>query len=154
MSEKTIVFLEDIADKLEETMENWEQYLNMVTGEIVALSDGAYIERDEELAEEIDNSCDYVRLPNQYDIHEYNIMEDFAEAVSDDRKREQLFRALNGRKPFRHFKDTLNDIGLDQAYYAFRSQAYVRIAREWCEGHDIPYINRSKKGEETLERKL
>lgn len=26
------MFLEDIADKLEETMESWEQYLHMTTG--------------------------------------------------------------------------------------------------------------------------
>ena len=34
------MFLEDIADKLEETMEYWEQYLNVETGEFAALSDG------------------------------------------------------------------------------------------------------------------
>lgn len=51
MSGKPIVFLEDIADKLEETMEHWEQYLNTATGEFVAISDGAYTEVDEELME-------------------------------------------------------------------------------------------------------
>lgn len=69
MPENPIVFLEDIADKLEEIMEHWEPYLNTATGEFVALSDGAYIETDEELAEKIDNSRDYIRLPNQYNIH-------------------------------------------------------------------------------------
>ncbi len=146
MSGKPIVFLEDIADKLEETMEYWEQYLNTATGEFVAISDGTYTEVDEELLEKIDNSCDYIRLPNQYDIHEYNIMEDFAEEISDVRKREKLFRALNSRKPFRHFKDTLNYTGLDDAYYSFRSLAFLRLAKEWCEENDIPYKTREKKG--------
>lgn len=145
MSGKTIVFLEDIADKLEETMEHWEQYLNTATGEFTALSDGAYIETDEELAEEIANSRDYVRILNQYDIHEYNIMEDFAEATVDVRKREQLFRALNGRKPFRHFKDALDYTGLEEAYYAFRSLAFLGIAKEWCKENDIPYKYRDKQ---------
>jgi hypothetical protein len=40
---KAIVILEDVADKLEETMECWEQYLNIATGEFVALSDGSYV---------------------------------------------------------------------------------------------------------------
>ena len=140
MSDKVTVFLEDIADKLDETMDCWEQYLNTATGEVVSLSDGSYIETDEELADEIECSDDYVRLPNQHDIHEYNIMEDFAESCSDAEKRAILFRALNGRKPFRHFKDTLNYSGLDEAYYAFRFLAYIKIAREWCEENEIPYF--------------
>ena len=34
------VHLEDIAGKLEETMDHWEQYLNVVTGVFEALPDG------------------------------------------------------------------------------------------------------------------
>ena len=41
------VHLEDIAGKLEETMDHWEQYLNVVTGVFEALPDGMYIEADE-----------------------------------------------------------------------------------------------------------
>lgn len=39
MSEKFVVVLEDVADKLEETMECSEQYLNTATGEFVTLSE-------------------------------------------------------------------------------------------------------------------
>ena len=123
-------------------MERWEQYLNTATGEFVSLSDGSYIETDEELAEEIDSSDNYVRLPNQRDIHEYSIMENFAESCPDAGKRAKLLRALTGRKPYRHFKDELNYIGLDEVYYAFRFLAFVNIAKEWCEENEIPYILR------------
>lgn len=153
MSGKAIVFLEDVADKLEETMDHWEQYLNTATGEFVDLSDGDYIEKDEELAEEIDSSCDYIRLPNQYDIHEYNIMKDFAEAAPDIQKREKLLRALAGRKPFRNFKDTLDYIGITDVYYAFRSLTFLKIAKEWCEDNDIPYKMREKQDEGTGARR-
>ncbi len=139
MAKKTAVFLECIAEKLGEISDHWEQHLNTATGEFVALSDGLYIETDEELADIIYSSCDYVRLPNQYDIHEYKIMENFAEATPDVYKRKQLFHALNGKKPFRHFKDTLNFTGLVEAYYAFRFLTFLEIAREWCEQNDIPY---------------
>lgn len=70
--------------------------MNTTTGEFVTLSDRVLIEVDEELAEEIDFSGDYVRLPNRYDIHEYNIMENFAGMVKDARKREKLFQAWRG----------------------------------------------------------
>lgn len=139
MSIKVTVIIEDVADQLEMSMECWEQYLNSTTGEFVSLSDGSYVETDMELAEEIENSDDYIRLPNQYEIQEYNIMENFANAIPDTEKRIKLFRALNGRKPFRNFKDTINNLGLDEAYYAFRFLAHIDIAKEWCEKNDIAY---------------
>ena len=141
MSEKPEIFIEDIADKLEEMMDNWEQYLNIVTGVFVSLSDETYIETDEELAAKIDNSSDFISLPNQYDIHEYNIMEDFADTIENAQKRERLFRALNGRRPFRHFKDTLDYTGLTEKYFSFRALAYLDIAKAWCEENAIPYKN-------------
>lgn len=93
MPGKPIVVLEDIVDQLEEATQSWEQYLNTETGEFVGLSDGTFIETDDELAEKIENSCCYIRLPNQYDLHEYKIMEDFVESIDDVKKSEKLFRA-------------------------------------------------------------
>ena len=63
------VCIEDVADELEMCMDGWEQFLNTETGEIAALADGMWVDRDEELEEEIENSDCYVRLPNQYEIH-------------------------------------------------------------------------------------
>ena len=148
MSGKLIISLEDIADKLEEASEQMDQYLNLVTGEFVFLSDGTYLELDKELAEEINNSRDYVKLPSQYDLHEYDIMENFAEVTKDVHKREELFRALDGKRPFRYFKDTLISTELNEAYYAFWILAFLEIAKEWCEEHDIPYISRNKQEDE------
>ena len=136
-----IVVLEDIAEALEATFDEWEQFLNTETGEIVSLpNDSAFMDEElEELAEEIDSSDAYVRLPNQYDLHEYKIMERFAEASPDERKSEALLYALHGRKPYRHFKDRINDFGIADEYYAFRLLAFCDIAKEWCEENEIPY---------------
>ena len=139
------VYLEDIAEKLEEASDHWEQYLNVATGEFEYLPDGEYVQPDKDLAERIDASGDYLRLPNQYDIHEYHIMESFAESVQDSSKSGRLFRALRGRKPYRHFKDEIYYLDLDQAYYAFRSCAFMDIARKWCENRNLPYQLRSEK---------
>lgn len=139
------VCLEDIAEKLDETMDHWTQYMNVATGEFESLPDGVYIEPDEELMERIDGSDDYLRLPDQHDIHEYRIMERFAEATPDRRKREKLFQALNMKRPFRRFKDEINYHGLAEAYYAFRFLAFIEIAKEWCEEYDIPYTTRENR---------
>ena len=133
------VYLEDIADKLEETTDCWEQYLNIRTGKFETLSDGTYIETDEELAEKIEESDEYIRLPNQREIPEYNIMENFAANIENTDVSNRLFSALKGRKPFRHFKDEINYIGIAEEYYRFKSAALLRIAQDWCEANDIAY---------------
>lgn len=40
-------------------------------------------EEDQELWEEIDETDDYVRLPNQYELHEKRIMEKFAYEIGN-----------------------------------------------------------------------
>ena len=125
-------------------MDSREQYFNTETGEIVSLpsSDNYYIDRepeDEELAEEIECSDKYVRLPNQSDIHEYNIMEDFAYATPNQKYQEKLLHILRGRKPYRNFKDEINYLGIAETYYAYRILAFCRMAKEWCERNEIPF---------------
>jgi len=137
--EKKVIPLSVISEAIEETMDEWEQFYNVVTGEITSIpsphNDFVDWSEFEEESEVIDESDDYVRLPSQDELHEYNIMERFAE----EKNNAVLMKALRGRKPFRTFKDRAIDQGLDQAYYAFRSQAYVEIAREWCRRNEIPF---------------
>ena len=139
------IFIEDIAIAIEETMDGWEQFLNRKTGEIVSLpsTDNAYVDfedEDKELMEEFDSSGYYVRLPDQYEINEYEIMEDFA----DEQNNDYLFRALNGRKTFRHFKDAINELGIEKLYYEFRYQAFCKIATDWCKDNGIACKAREK----------
>lgn len=143
------VYIEDVADALEATMEEWNQFLNTETGEVVSLPDGDlygnWSDDDEKLAEAIDSSDVYVRLPSQHELREYDIMEDFADQVQNQRKAAILFRALNGRKPFRHFKDAINNLGIAEEYYAFRFLAFCVIAARWCRDNNIPYAYKDKK---------
>ena len=139
--EQIKISLEVIADKLEETTDCWEQYFNIKTGEFEALSDGTYIETDLELAENIESSDDYIRLPNQYDINEYNIMEQFAESLDNITQINILYNILKGKKPYRKFKDQINYLGLAEQYYSFRHSKYIEIAKEWCENNNILYTH-------------
>ena len=140
MSRK-VVRLSVIVEAIEETFDGWEQFYNTATGEVDSLPDpdNSFAGEDdlEEKYEEIDSSDDYVRLPSLDELNEYSIMEDFAE----EKGRKELFNALGGSRPFRRFKDTAENIGLIDEYYRFRTNAYARIAREWCEENDIPYTD-------------
>lgn len=140
---KKAISVQLIADALEMADDGWEQYLDTETGKIIRFPscDNMYIERspeDDALAEEVSWNERYVCLPNQRDLNEYAIMEDFAEAVPNPKKQEALFRALQMRRPFRHFKDELLYLRMEEEFYAFRTIVLFRKAKEWCEDHEIP----------------
>ena len=136
---KKTIPIKTIVDAIEETMDGWQQFYNTITGEVESVPDydNDYTDMSEfeDAAAKIEDSDDYVRLPLQYELHEYNIMERFAEEKGNT----VLMRALHGRRPYRTFKDRATDLGLDQEYYAFRTKAYGEIAREWCRENGIPF---------------
>ena len=137
---KKIIPIKTIVDAIEETTDGWQQFYNTVTGEIESVpdydNDYADMSEFEDTAAKIEESDDYVRLPSQYELHEYNIMERFAEEKSNT----ILMRSLHGRRPYRTFKDRAIDLGLDQQYYSFRTKAFGEIAREWCRENGIPFV--------------
>ena len=111
---RKIVYLEDIAEAFDDCMDGWAQFLNTQTAEIVNLSEDPYMscEEDKELWEEIEELDDYVRLPDQYELHEKWIMEHFAYEIGNERVYEMLSNALRKRHPYRVFKDTINELGI------------------------------------------
>lgn len=141
---KKTIGLSVIADAIEQTFSEWQAYYNVVSGEVKELPDSSNVYADwedyAEDAEEIEESDDYLRLPNQRDRNDYATMKAFAEAKNSA----ELLRALQGRRPYRSFKDRAIQLGLIEDYYAFQAGAYVRLAREWCEGNEIPYVEDEK----------
>lgn len=146
--EKATVIIEELAEELEMASSNWMQFLKTTTGEVISISEDSDFRNDEddELLEEIDCSNEYLRLPSQYELHEYRIMERFAAEMEDIRVQQELFSALRRNRPYRRFKDTVNFFGIQETYYAYRFVAFCRIARDWCEAYEVPYTYR---GEET-----
>jgi hypothetical protein len=59
--------------------------------------------------------------------------------ISNPRKREQLEIALSGKGAFRRFKDVVDRVGVDAAWYAFRDRRYQEFARDWCDEEEVPY---------------
>jgi hypothetical protein len=68
----------------------------------------------------------------------FRIMEDFVDECDDSRLARALGQALQQRKPFRRFKDTLADHPVQrEAWFAFERRAMEAIARRWCVEHGI-----------------
>ena len=136
--------LKIIADALEEAFDGWSQFLNIETGEVISFpEDRDFYEGDDYDAdmEAIDANKLLKRLPDQYEIDEYSIMEDFAEEVQEP----ELMAALQRHHPFRRFKDTIYELGIEDKYYAFREDAFYEIAEKWCQNYGVPYVDSRDK---------
>ena len=114
-------------------------FLNLVTGEVVFLSDYLGLsDEDERLLEEIDGSNDYVAIERIPSHQAYQWMVDFVDemvAPADEQAAEQLFMALNGKGASRRFKDTLHRVDDQwlQAWYQWRDKRVKDAVEEWVE---------------------
>jgi hypothetical protein len=81
----------------------------------------------------------FVRLPTQWDVHEWEIMREFAESVEPERLSRDLLQALQGKGAFRYFKDTLRRYRREQSWYDYRTRALREIAVDWCKENGIDY---------------
>lgn len=132
------VRLSDIVDAIELTDQFTEYFIDKETGELEWISDMTMTrEEQEEIYDRLDEHGFY-RLPNSFDIREYDIMEDFAETLTGA-AHNRLSSAIRGKGAFRRFKNTVYNLGIDEQWYSFQEDAYKRIAAEWCEENGIEY---------------
>lgn len=149
------VKLSEVVDEMSMSGDEISTYLNRVTGEMVTVT--AEEKRVAEDPDEWDDlpgwerenmpgvkealeSEDYVILPGKFEIHEWSIMEDFAQSIEDEAASEELHTALHGRGAFRYFKDTIHRLGIEKDWYSFRDEAFKEIARDWLRANDIPFV--------------
>ncbi|MCD8028045.1 MAG: hypothetical protein LUF02_05155 [Erysipelotrichaceae bacterium] len=135
-----MIDIEDIAAAFEKTKADWNQFLNTKTGEIVAVSDKIRLNSDDEnVIEEIEKNNDYVMLPDQYELDEWYIMEDFAESLEDKDLRHTLIGMLNKRIQIKSLKNEMKLLGITRDYRLFKKNEFLKKAVEWCLEHDIEY---------------
>jgi hypothetical protein len=149
-----IVSLRDVLDHMEMVSDESRAYINPKTGELIALTDEelALGEDPEEAAEapqwqkdllpkarEVLQSEDFLPLPGEFEIHEWSIMERFADSLSDVAVKDELLNAIHGRGAFRRFKDAVRRLGRADEWYRFRDAALEEIAIEFLEAHGIAY---------------
>ena len=93
-----------------------------------------------EQAKDVRNSDQYVRIPTNRDIHEWDIMKDFCYTIDDEDVKDDLLNAIHGRGAFRMFKDKIRHYGIREDWFDFRDKEFTKIAKQWCEKQDIEYI--------------
>ncbi len=94
---------------------------------------------EEELRELIETEAErYIFIESIGSNESFRVMEQFVEQLPEEKARNDLFDALNRRKPFRQFKDTLLDYpNIREKWFLFHDQEFKRKAQEWLEDHNI-----------------
>lgn len=149
------VKLNDVVEALASAMEEHDYYLDKRTGEIVLITDDdrRAAEKDELVSEYpkwqresilkareiLKSEADFIQLPDNFDIHEYRIMEDFCFSFEDRRVGENLRRLIKGSGAFRRFKHAIHSMGIEKSWYEFKRAKLEEMAIEWLEEQEIPY---------------
>lgn len=150
-----VISLREVIEALQMQSDDCVSYLDPDTGEIITVT-----LEERELAEETEESLEDVpewqrqmlpkvraalasdrclQLPDRFEIHEWSIMDEFAQTRDSERMREELLDAIHGAGAFRMFRSTIRRLGIENSWYKFREEALAEIARNWLEEHKLPY---------------
>ncbi|HEX6748101.1 MAG TPA: UPF0158 family protein [Longimicrobium sp.] len=142
-------------------------YLDRRTGAVI-LTDEDYLlddesdedEEEDELLDEdaavrkmIDEDKEdrYLPIPSLSSDEGFRIMERFAGTVDDRRIREELFDALDRRRPFRSFKDALlAHPEVREQWFTYHENQLREAALDWLRSEEIdaelvPFVDRSSE---------
>ena len=153
------VEIQKIVDELEMRFMDTTVYYNKITGEILNVQDDDFrIVEDDDFENNIENYPEwqiehlkevydllyndvdnYIALPNNLEIKDSDIMEEFIDTISNNNKKLQLENCMWQKGMYRKFKDKLIEIGLENEYYKFYDEKLKEIAIEWCKENNLEY---------------
>jgi hypothetical protein len=146
--------LRDLIGEMESQDSESTAYFNIQTGQALTLLEEEMAGTDEsflmdevpawmqdraDLVKDVLESGNYLELPSQWDINEYQMISDFSRAQVSGNVQIELLDAIRGRGAFRRFKDTAFDLGVIEQWYEYKDKCYEGIAIAWCQEHDIEY---------------
>ncbi len=131
--------LSDLVDVYEDYDPLHDYFLNVETGEVIFTSEfdpSQFAEVKEEIEEGFGET--FIRLPRTDSDEGYRDMVEFAESIDSRLLRNRLERALDGRQPFRRFKDVLLDFPDErERWFTFQRACNQERVREWLAENDI-----------------
>ena len=125
----------EIAEALQSNYDESQSYLNLTTQEIGTHTNPAIVGEDCKWPHVGDEVLEIEALPS----HEsFQSLVEFAEE-QPEKIAEKLFRALNGNRPFAHFKIAVETLDLLDKWYAFKKEWYERKAEMWLYFEDVDF---------------
>ncbi|MGM0437850.1 MAG: UPF0158 family protein [Bacillota bacterium] len=153
MKEK--VKLEDVLEAIEMRTEESNYFYHKKTEEIYYITDDELREAAKEdidiseypewqqesikIAVEILSTNDYIKLPEDDEIDDYEIVKDFCYSIEDRELREEILNVIDEKGAFRKFKDKIYEYDLADDWYEYQDKRFKEIAVDWCERHGIEY---------------
>ena len=148
------VKLEDVLEAIEMRTRESNYFYNKKTGEIHYITDDELQEAEEDIdindypewqqesiktAIEILTTDNYIKLPEEDEIDDYGIMEDFCFSIEDKELRNEMLEVIEGKGAFRRFKDKIYEYDLVDDWYDYQDKRFREKAIEWCERYNIDY---------------
>jgi hypothetical protein len=162
-----VVSLRDLVDELQTLSNESHAYLHKSTGEVISVTDDDFAivdsgddwhefsesELEEKFLEHVEKvrfSDEYLELPSQFDIHEYEIMERFCLSIPNEKISDALLDKIHGSGAFRRFKDSIYRYGIEKDWFKFRDEAYKEIAISWLESKGFAYSDDMNRREQSI----
>ena len=128
--------LSELVDALEMQSSEITYYVKKHDNSLIFVMDDMYCDEEEnkKLLETIENNfADYIALPP---VDEYAIMEDFG-AEQTKEIQNILNEILNGKRPFRRFKDKVFELDIRDEWFEFKREQLGQVAVDWCDMNNI-----------------
>ncbi|WP_313119266.1 UPF0158 family protein [Proteiniclasticum ruminis] len=138
-----IVYLRDVLDALDAATDSTVFVFSKKSERVLLFFEGSLadeLEKNLTLEDALNDSDSYIPLPREYEIHEYQIMENFVNCLEDEDEARELLNSMHGKGAFRRFKEKVSLLSLEDRWYNHREEAYEKIAVEWCVKNGIKVI--------------
>lgn len=76
--------------------------------------------------------------PDVLDNH--RIHHSFIRSVENPSYSEQLLQAIHSKEKYHRFRALIEELNLIEDYYQFKDLESLRLTKEWCDIHQIPYV--------------
>ena len=138
---KLTIRLEELIIAIQSSNMELKIFYSTIEERLICVFDGLVDGKENsELIEEIECSDDYILVPNKYDVDEYLMMEKFIYTIPSELIQSRLEELIQGKGAFRRFKDAIFNLGITEEWYKFRDECYKEFAKEWCDYHNIAFI--------------
>jgi len=128
----------DLVEALTDNNDEVTWFLDKETGDLRMFStyEGQFLDGEED-EDEIE-AMDLVRIDRIESREAFGIMERFAHEVARSPLQDRLIEALNRPKPFRRFKNVLNEYNEERdQWHAFHEETVLRIGRQYLEREGV-----------------
>ncbi len=92
------------------------------------------------IAKDIITTTDYIKLPDDYEINDYQIMEDFCLSLEDEELSNKMYDSIQGNGAFRRFKDNIYKCDIAEKWYDYQNKRFREIAINWCERNGLEIL--------------